>query len=188
MSEPYIISPSTQRWIDKLGVKVSIVGDRFVARDPNRKRSKYEGGNLEYLLTQIEMDREEAEKKTITKKLNGAENPKPAASAPEKAEEVKITADSLKDTTASVPENKPTETEPQSVPKKARGKHVKRATSDWKTYAVGKLILTNPDKTPDEIFAMCKENGIETKETTIVGLSRYFKLCLLIISDLKEEK
>lgn len=70
------------KYIDKLGVEVTTSGDRYVVRDPTRKRAKYEGGNLRALLVQCERERNEeiaaeAEKKAgkHKPKANGAKLP-----------------------------------------------------------------------------------------------------------------
>jgi hypothetical protein len=62
--------------------------------------------------------------------------------------------------------------------KKVKTPTVKKAPLDWTTGKVGMLILRHADKSDAEIFAMCVEQGIDTKLLTVKGLRRYFRLCI----------
>lgn len=199
------IHPQDQARIDKLGLLVSMHGPSYVVRHPLLKRQRFEAGNLSAIIASAEMALDTYVKKTESSgKLPGLKGTKKTAK-PGGAGEGKTVAQAVAESPKHEPGEEPDDTihpngataasvvtaQKTTDPKPKKTRVVakpKRAQSDWKTYAVGHLILTNPDKTPDEIMTMCKAAGVETKLMTVVGLTRYFRLCTRIMADIAEAK
>lgn len=180
------ISSSEQARIDRLGLVVNEAGaGTIVVRHPQHKRRKHEGGNLSALITAWEMDLEELNKKKPVDK------PKPNSSSGKAKLNNVVDIEKAQATLAQakpVPARKRPEPAASAAPKPAvRGKP-KREPADWKTYAIGKLILLNTSKDADAIFDMCKANKIDTKLATVKGLTRYIRLTMQIQKDLAKEK
>lgn len=204
------IEPHEQKRIEKFGFIVTMTGNQFVVRHPKLKRVKHEGGNLSAMLTAAEMDLEERAKKDgaakpakkeaaakpASTKSDGAASPAPAPTGPIASDKAKAAAakaakrakgGTTGGTTIAeaVAGQGGTQPAASTTPKPVRA--VKRSQGDWKTYQIGKLILRNPDKTPEEILALCKEQKIDTKVMTVVGLTRYFRLCIKVLADITAE-
>jgi hypothetical protein len=191
MSDQMNIGVLEQAMIDKHGFLVTMSGHSYVVRDPSVKKRKHEGGNLMALLVAAEMDREERQKKAAVKKpaANTPAAKQPAAN-PVKLEEdsekvIPGTAeepaapDEIVGATLDDTNNKPT--------RKTKPPTEKRKPADWTTGRVGMLILRNTDKTPEAILKMCDEQNIKTTKMTVVGLSRYFRLCITLLAQIAEE-
>jgi hypothetical protein len=183
------ISPSEQTRIDKLGLLVSMHGSSFVVRHQRLKRQRFEAGNLSMAITSAQMALE-----ALDKKNGKPKDDKPKITVVEAPNSVAVEAGPPSDRPFDKPIDRalltpvPDSKKVIAKPKKTKITKPKRAQGDWKTYQVGKLILTSPDKTPEEILAMCKEQRIETKLMTVIGLTRYFRLCIRIMADIAKEK
>lgn len=188
-----MILPQDQARIDKGGFIVSMSGSDFVVRHPLLARKKYEGWNLSTELTKAEMDLEALQKKGGKAKLPGLGNgpkpkpPEPYASNPNAKTIAEVVADD-KERVKAKRKSKPASPPVNGEARPVRLAKPKRGAADWKTYRIGMLILRNPDKTADEIMALCREADIDTKLMTVVGLSRYIKLTVQLLADLESEK
>jgi hypothetical protein len=182
-----------QARIEKLGAVVSMAGDHYVVRHLALKRKKHEGGNLSALLTALQMDLDKLEKKkgNVTAPILMSQPPEHvAASELPNTDRVEppvppILPAQKPDKESSRAAEAPKQQQPVGMP---RGMRTKRSPGDWKTYQIGKLILRNADKTPQEIFDLCKAEGIETKLMTVIGLQRYIKLTVQLLADISAEE